>query len=115
MFVPEQYQGFDQNYLADIALIATVKSFKLTAWVQPVCIDWQKNYDRLILDEKKKRVILQSVSGTVVEVWFLNIRTGTTLAVLSARLLSPTHQKEDAIVSNTAFTLSYTITLTFSF
>ncbi|XP_068900201.1 plasma kallikrein-like isoform X1 [Tenebrio molitor] len=57
MFVPEQYQGFDQNYLADIALIATVKSFKLTAWVQPVCIDWQKNYDRLILDEKKKGVV----------------------------------------------------------
>ncbi|XP_068902198.1 venom serine protease Bi-VSP-like [Tenebrio molitor] len=57
IFVPEQYQGFDQNYLADIALIATVKSFTLTAWVQPVCIDWQKNYDRLILDEKKKGVV----------------------------------------------------------
>ncbi|XP_068900932.1 uncharacterized protein [Tenebrio molitor] len=56
MFVPDEYEGVDQNLLADIAVIVTLRTFKLSVRVQPVCVDWTRNYESAILksDQSKR-------------------------------------------------------------
>ncbi|RZC37543.1 Trypsin domain containing protein, partial [Asbolus verrucosus] len=49
IFVPENYQGELQNYLADIAVLITENSFTLTRAVEPVCIDWVGKYENQFL------------------------------------------------------------------
>ncbi|RZC34678.1 prolow-density lipoprotein receptor-related protein 1-like, partial [Asbolus verrucosus] len=44
MFIPRQYKGPTQNYLGDIAILVTIKTFTLSRRVQPVCVDWGSNY-----------------------------------------------------------------------
>jgi hypothetical protein len=56
MFVPDEYQGDIQNYLADIAVIVTVKSFKFSERVQPVCIDWARKYESDILNSDQSKM-----------------------------------------------------------
>jgi secreted trypsin-like serine protease len=55
MFVPDEFEGDTQNLLADIALIVTVKTFILSERVQPVCIDWTRNYESAILNSVQSK------------------------------------------------------------
>ncbi|XP_068902110.1 coagulation factor IX-like [Tenebrio molitor] len=55
MFVPDEYEGDTQNYLADIAILVTVKTFTFSARVQPVCVDWTRNYEHEILNPHGRR------------------------------------------------------------
>jgi hypothetical protein len=50
MFVPDEYEGDTQNLLADIALIVTSRTFKLSVRIQPVCLDWTREYETSILN-----------------------------------------------------------------
>jgi hypothetical protein len=43
MFVPDEYEGDTQNVV--------VKTFTFSARVQPVCIDWTRNYEHEILNQ----------------------------------------------------------------
>ncbi|XP_063930382.1 uncharacterized protein LOC135142584 isoform X2 [Zophobas morio] len=48
IYVPDGYAGGDRFYYIDIAIIVTTKTFKLSSTVQPVCIDWSTEYERLL-------------------------------------------------------------------
>lgn len=44
--LPERYIGARGNFAADIALLKLITPFELTALVRPICIDWEKVYER---------------------------------------------------------------------
>ncbi|KAJ3618905.1 hypothetical protein MTP99_005705 [Tenebrio molitor] len=67
MFVPDEYEGDTQNYLADIAILVAVKTFTLSARIQPVCVDWTRNYEREILNSKGGRKGFVAGWGNTVE------------------------------------------------
>ncbi|XP_063925673.1 modular serine protease-like [Zophobas morio] len=43
--ISEEYGGYKQNYLGDIAILVTVKVFTLSRRVQPVCLDSGLNFN----------------------------------------------------------------------
>jgi secreted trypsin-like serine protease len=55
MFVPDEYEGDTQNLLADIAVIVTIRTFKLSVRVQPVCVDWTRNYESAVLNSNQTK------------------------------------------------------------
>jgi hypothetical protein len=55
MFVPDEYEGVDQNLLADIAVIVNLRTFQLSVRVQPVCVDWTRNYESAILNSNQSK------------------------------------------------------------
>jgi secreted trypsin-like serine protease len=67
MFVPDEYEGDTQNYLADIAILVAVKTFTLSARIQPVCIDWTRNYEHAILNPRGGRKGFVAGWGNTVE------------------------------------------------
>jgi secreted trypsin-like serine protease len=53
MFIPLEYTGVKNNFLADIGLIVVQNSFTLSRSVQPVCVDWVLAYDDVSLHNVK--------------------------------------------------------------
>ncbi|KAJ3649365.1 hypothetical protein Zmor_021115 [Zophobas morio] len=45
MFVPETYKGSSQNYMSDIGILVSKKTFTLSRRIQPVCLDVSQNYN----------------------------------------------------------------------
>jgi hypothetical protein len=55
MFIPDEYEGDIQNLLGDIAVIVTAKTFKFSVRVQPVCVDWRRNYETAVLNSNQTK------------------------------------------------------------
>lgn len=57
MHIPEQYSGEVNNFIADIAILITVKIFFLSVTVQPVCVDWGLNFEEEFADAETERYV----------------------------------------------------------
>ncbi|KAJ3653972.1 hypothetical protein Zmor_013190 [Zophobas morio] len=53
MYVPRKYKGYLQNYLGDIGIIVTTKTFELSVVVQPVCVQWDAKHHEFLTNPTK--------------------------------------------------------------
>lgn len=58
IIIPDRYKGLLSSFSADIAFVVLDKPFEITHVVQPVCIDWNKQYEVTQLNENNKGVVV---------------------------------------------------------
>ncbi|GLV43967.1 modular serine protease [Carabus blaptoides fortunei] len=58
IIIPERYKGIQTNFTADIAFVILDKALEITHVVQPVCIDWNNQYEVQQLRENNEGVIV---------------------------------------------------------